>query len=278
MIQGPVTAMQRSSGSASLRFDLRRGRTALADLAQSGSARAMLPRTSADHPEVVFLNTSGGLASGDRLSYGLTLGPRTRITATTQTAERAYLARDAAAQVQVSMSVGAGGHLNWLPQETILFEDCHVRRDTRIDLAASATCLLTEITVLGRRAMGERALRARLLDRRMVTMDGTPLWAETVSITPETLLNQGQPASLHGHPAFAVLAFLGQGAEDATPALRALPIPPGVSCAASGWNGRTLLRLTAPDVWPLKQALGRLLSHLTRQPLPRVWQMQGITA
>ena len=277
MLQGPVTAMQRSKGSAALRFDLRHGRTALSDLAQSGSARAMLPRTNANHPEVVFLNTSGGLASGDRLSYALTLAPRTRITATTQTAERAYLARDGAAQVQVRMTVGAGGHLDWLPQETILFEDCHVQRDTQIDLAANATCLLTEIAVLGRRAMGEQALRARLTDRRMVTLDTRPLWAETVSITPETLRNLDQPACLHGHPAFAVLAFLGQGAEDATPALRALPIPSGVNFAASGWNGRTLVRLTAPDVWPLKQALGRLLSHLTRRPLPRVWQMQGIT-
>lgn len=184
--------MQRSKGSAALRFDLPHDRTALADLAKSGSARAMLPRATANHPEVVFLNTSG-----DRLSYALDLAPCTRITANTQTAERAYHARDTAAQVQGGMTVGAGGHLDWLPQETILFEDCHIQRDTRFDLdaTATATCLLTEITVLGRRAMGELALRARLLDRPIVMMCERPLWSETVSITPKTLQNLGQPAS-----------------------------------------------------------------------------------
>jgi urease accessory protein len=38
---------------------------------------------------VVFLNTSGGLASGDRLSFAVTLEPGVAVTATTQTAERA---------------------------------------------------------------------------------------------------------------------------------------------------------------------------------------------
>ena len=278
MKHSTVTAMQRSKGSAALRFALRGGQTVLADLAQSGSARAMMPRTDAPHPEVVFLNTSGGLASGDRLSFALDLDPGTTITATTQTAERAYLARDSAAQVMVRMSVGAGGHLDWLPQETILFEDCHLNRDTRIDLGQGATCLLTEITVLGRRAMGEHPARPRLRDSRFVTLGGRPLWVENVSITAETMESATSPALLHGHVAFAVVALLGEGVETAAAALRALPVTNGVHMATSGWNGRTIVRLTAPDVWPLKQTLGRILTHLTRRPLPRVWQMQGITA
>ncbi len=277
MIQGSIAAMQRSKGAASLSFGLRDGRAVLADLAQSGSARAMLPRTFSDRPEVVFLNTSGGLASGDRLSYGLTLAGGA-VLATTQTAERAYLCRDGAAHVQVRAKVGAGGRLDWLPQETILFEDCFLDRDTQIDLAPGASCLMCEITVLGRRAMGEHPARARLRDRRMVTLGRRPLWAETVSINAQTLTDAAQPALLGGHIAFAVLALLGAGAEAAADGLRGLPALPGVHAAASGWNGRTLLRLTAPDVWPLKQALGAAIAHLTTRALPRVWQMQGITA
>ena len=79
-------------------------------------------------PEVVFLNTSGGLTGGDRLSYGVALGDGCRAVATTQTAERAYLSNQGAARVEVSMTVGAGGWIDWLPQETILFERSALHR------------------------------------------------------------------------------------------------------------------------------------------------------
>ncbi len=278
MIQRPISVMERSKGAASLRFGLRHGRASLIDLAQSGSARAMLPGTTSDRPEVVFLNPSGGLASGDRLAFALTLDDGVALTATTQTAERAYLCREGAASVKVHATVGAGGRLDWLPQETILFEDCYLERDTRIDLAAGATCLLCETAVLGRRAMGESPVRARLRDRRLVTLAGRPLWADSLMLNAETLTDAHQPAMLGGNCAFAVLALLGAGAEAAVDSVRALPAVEGVTVAASGWNGRTIARLIAPDVWQLKQNLGRLIADLTARPLPRVWQMQGITA
>ncbi len=61
-------------------------------------------------------------------------------------------------------------------------------------------------------------------------------------------------------------------------ALRDLAPTPGVEWAVSGWNGRCILRAMAPDVWPLKQTLGRAIAQLSGQSLPRVWQMQGVTA
>ena len=74
--------MQRSAGVARVSIDGGR----LTGLAQSGSAKALLPRSYGPAPEVVFLNTSGGLTAGDTLDYQLDLGPATRATATTQTA------------------------------------------------------------------------------------------------------------------------------------------------------------------------------------------------
>jgi urease accessory protein len=49
-------------------------------LAQAGSAKAMMPRMHGRAPEVVFLNTAGGLTGGDRLDYAVDLagGPRGR--------------------------------------------------------------------------------------------------------------------------------------------------------------------------------------------------------
>jgi urease accessory protein len=127
----------------------------IADLRQQGSAKVILPHVGTV-PEVVFLNTSGGLTAGDRLTYGLTLGDGVRAVATTQTAERAYLATNGTAEVTVHHTVGVAGWLDWLPQETILFQEAALSRRTRVDLGPRAGCLLLEAVVLG------RASRARM--------------------------------------------------------------------------------------------------------------------
>ena len=262
-------------GQASVRLVTAGPVTRLADLRQEGSARAMLPRSAPERPDVVFLNTSGGLTSGDRIGFSLDLGDGARVTATTQTAERAYLAPEGPARLRVSLGAGVGADLVWLPQETILFEGSSLERETVVDLQDGAGCLLLEMVVLGRRAMGERPKAARLSDRRRVTMGGRPFWVEQLRLEPGAATDG--PAVLGGGSAFATLAFCGPGREAAVNALRAVPVPEGVTAAVSGWNGRCLLRAVAAEPWALKLYLGAAMARLTGRPLPRVWQMQGVT-
>lgn len=271
MLATPALPLQRSHGAAFASFRCLDGRARLADLAQAGAAKAMLPRVAGD-PEVVFLNTSGGLTDGDALSYRLDLAAGCKVTATTQTAERVYASRGAPARAVVSAKVGSGGHLDWLPQETILFEASHLLRDTQIDLAADASCLLSETVILGRHAMGETLTDARLSDARMVRRAGAPVWAETVRIDAAVLADAS--AALLGQArGFAVIALIAQGAEDALARLRAALTVPGCTAAASGWNGKCIARIMARDGWPLKQQVALALAALRPGPLPRVWQI-----
>lgn len=271
MLATPALPMQRSHGTAFASFRCLDARARLVDLAQAGSAKAILPRVTGS-PEVVFLNTSGGLTDGDALSYRLELGAGCKVTATTQTAERVYASRGAAARAAVQAQVGAGGHLDWLPQETILFESSHLARDTQIDLAADASCLLSETVILGRHAMGETLAEARLTDARTVRRDGRPVWAETVRIDGAVLADAS--AALLGQArGFAVIALIAQGAEDAVARLREALVLPGCEAAASGWDGKCIARIIARDGWPLKQQVALALAALRTGPLPRVWQM-----
>jgi urease accessory protein len=269
---------ERALGQAAVTLALRGPVPRLVDLEQRGSARAMLPRAAPDRPEVVFLNTSGGLTSGDRIGFALSLGPGAKAQATTQTAERAYLALEGPAHMTVAMEAGAGADLAWLPQETILFEGSDLERQTEIDLGEGAGCLILETVVLGRRAMGEVPSAAQLLDRRRVTVRGRPLWLENLRLDEGAMAVAEGAAVLGGGAAFATLAFCGPGREAAVDALRSVPVPDGVQAGVSGWNGRCLLRAVAVEPWPLKQYLGVAVARLTGRPLPRVWQMQGVTA
>lgn len=267
------TTMQRSHGAAHVRFAHRAGQTRLVDLHQSGSGKAIMPRMHGASPEVVFLNTSGGITDGDSLSYSVDLGPGGQLTATTQTAERAYASRGSPGRAQVAASVGAGGHLDWVPQETILYDQSHLVRDTKIDLAGDASCLLCDSVILGRHAMGEDPAHARLTDHRLIRRDGRPVWADTLHIDADVLAQRANPALLGSARCFAVIVLVAQGAADLLPALRRVLTQPGTRSAASGWGGKCVLRILAQDSWPLKQQILRALGVLRRGALPRVWQI-----
>lgn len=273
--QTPLQRHQRSRGDAAVRLRNDAGLPRLAELRQAGSAKAILPRVGAV-PEIVFLNTSGGLTGGDSLSYAVTLDAGLRATATTQTAERAYRAGAGTARVDVTLQVGADAWLDWLPQETILFDDAALERVTRIDLGPGAGCLALESVVLGRAAMGETVSRLRFRDRREIWRGDRPLHVEPLHLDAAALA--AGAAVLGGARAFASLVMVAPGLEDALPALRRVLDEPGVSAAASSFDGRLTLRAMAQDGWPLRRQIARALSVLRRGVvLPRVWQFQEKT-
>ena len=252
-------AMQRARGAASVRL----GPGGLERLRQQGSAKAILPRGTA-HPEVVFLNTAGGVTGGDRFDFSLDVASGTG-TGTTQTAERAYRSAGGAAEVEVRLSAGPGARLAWLPQETILFDGCALRRRTVVELDGDATFLGCEMLVLGRRAMGETVQRLDILDRREVRRGGRPVLIEPLRLDAEAI--RPSPALLGGASALASLWIIRPNPEDALPILRTPH--EGVESAASAWDGKAVLRMRAVDPAPLRAALTRTLAAL--HPLPRVW-------
>jgi urease accessory protein len=264
-----MVKMQRSAGDARVSFAGAR----LGQLRQVGSAKAQLPHITG-RPEVVFLNTSGGLTSGDTLDYAVTLTDGAQVTATTQTAERAYRANAGPAHVRVAHRVGDGCWLDWLPQETILFDRSNLKRDTHVALTGAAGCLLLESIVLGRAAMGENPRDLLCRDTRRVTRDGQPVFLEPLLLDSATLAHAGASALLGGARAIATLVLCAQGAEDALAPARATLGADGVDGAASAYDGKLVVRLLAADGWPLRRQILSLLHVLRRGcPPPRVWQM-----
>ncbi|WP_370223022.1 urease accessory protein UreD [Pararhodobacter marinus] len=258
----PQILHQRTRGTADVA--LQGGR--IKRLFTQGSAKAITlpdPR----RPEIVFLNTSGGLTGGDRLGYALQCDSDT--TATTQTAERAYRAGGGIARMDVALDI-TRGRLDWLPQETILFDRSALRRRTRIALGPEAECLTLEAIVLGRAAMGETVQDLLLHDTREISRAGRPVLVEPLKLTAAALHGS---ATLAGARAFASMALVARGAEDALAPVRAALDEPGVQGAASGFDGKLTIRLMAADGWPLRRQIARLVQVLRPGPLPRVWQI-----
>lgn len=258
---------QRVNGRAMAGFDDGR----LRDLHQSGSAKVLIPKVFGRAPEVVFLNTAGGITGGDRLEYVLEVSSGACV-GTTQTAERAYRSHGPVGVVETRLTVGPGASLMWLPQELILFNGAALNRNLHVDMAEDAELVMLETLVLGRAAMGETLNDINLFDRREVRRDGRLAMVEAIRLGAEDLASDS-PAGLGGAVAVASLTLIAQDAVDRLKALRAaLPLD-GVRAAASAWDGRLTARFTAPEAYPLRKAVAHAVEILTRAALPRVWQI-----
>ncbi|MGY6633603.1 MAG: urease accessory protein UreD [Alkalilacustris sp.] len=271
------SVFQRSHGVACVRFEGAR----LIDLRQSGAAKAFLPRAHSACPEVVFLNTSGGLTGGDRLEWRLGVDGGGRIVGATQTAERGYAAAGMPARVGVHLNVGAGASLDWLPQETILYDQARLDRLTSVEMAGDARLVWCEMLILGRVAMGERLGTLHLNDQREVRRAGRLVLLDPVRLRSDALDGSDaevRSALVGGAKALGSVILFAPGAEDALAPLRnVLPDPdvvPGLEAAASAWDGRAIVRVMSRDPLAMKRTVAAALAVMRRgAPLPRVWQI-----
>jgi urease accessory protein len=104
---------------------------------------------------VYLLHPPGGVVAGDRLGIGITADAGAEALVTTPAAGKFYRSDGRLARQSVRVSVGEGGSLEWLPQETIVYEGARVASDVRVELAAGARFMGWDVFSLGRPASGE---------------------------------------------------------------------------------------------------------------------------
>jgi urease accessory protein len=232
----------------------------------------------------VVVTTSGGLLGGDRLELAVELGPGTRALLTSQAAEKVHRSAGADSQVEIALTVRDRARLEWLPQETILFEGARLRRQLSLDLWDGAEALAGEMLVFGRAARGEAFTRGMVRDAWQVRRDGRLLWADALRLEGE--LDGGlaralqHPAGLGGARACATALYAAPAAGAALDLVRqCLGEPEGVRAAATAFPGLVVARLLGDDAHVLRRAFsafwGELRSRLWGLPswLPRVWHL-----
>ena len=89
------------------------------------------------------------------------------------------------------MTVCEGAVLDWLPQETIVFEGARLKRRTIADVAPGGSLLACEMVVLGRAASGERFTGGLLLDSWSVRRAAKLAWTDTLRVEGETPAGAG---------------------------------------------------------------------------------------
>ena len=268
-------ALQRARGIGRVTTKQRDGATHLDTLFQEGCGKIRLPNTHASSLEAVLINTAGGITGGDHLQWGAEVAPGGHLVLTTQACERSYRSTGDFARVETRLEVGAGAHLDWLPQETILFATSKLDRTLAADLGEGATLTAIESVLLGRDAMGEDAADALLRDRWRIHRQGRLIHAEATRLDA-TATERSSLSLLAGNRAFATVVHVAanaDGAEAICARLRnALPATGAIAASANG--ERLVIRAMAPTGLALRRLIVPILIELTGAgSLPRLWHL-----
>lgn len=197
---GEAIAHQRAEGALRLVV----GPRGLVRLHHRAPLRALFP-DGAGQLEVAVANVAGGLAGGDATDIACEALPGARATVTGAAAEKVYRSLGDDTRVAARIALGDGSALEWLPQETILFDGARLRRRTEVSLAPGASLLACEMLVFGRRARGESFARGFLLDAwRVRGPDGALLWADGLRLD-DPAREIARPFGLGGAEASALL-------------------------------------------------------------------------
>ena len=119
-----------------------------------------------------------GIAGGDQLTISATVETGAHAQLTTPGAGKWYRSGGADASQRIELTVSEGATLEWLPQETIVFDGARARMETRVALAADSRFIGWDILCLGRAAAGERFEKGRFDLFFRVDRANVPLWIE----------------------------------------------------------------------------------------------------
>ncbi len=161
-------------GVADVSFERRDGETVLVGLHQKPPLRVLFPRTDDPLPLAVLVNTAGGLVGGDRMATEVKVGAGAAVTVTAQAAEKVYRSLGAETVVNNRLVAHEGAWLEWLPQETIVFDGARLRRRMRIDLSADARVLAGENAGVRPRRRAASGVTPRPRPRRLGGASGRP--------------------------------------------------------------------------------------------------------
>ena len=262
-----------------LGFERRGGKTVLGSRRHDGPLVVQKPL----YPEgdavchAIVVHPPAGIAGGDELEIEARAATGAHALLTTPGASRWYRSGGPWARQSLVFEVEEGACLEWLPQETIVYDGALADLRTEVRLAAGACFIGWEVLCLGRTGSGERYARGECRLRTSVSREGRPLWHERGRIEAAGALMDA-PAGLGGRTVCGTLcaAAARLGAEQVA-ACRAIATVAG-EAAVTLLPGVLLARYLGDSSEAAKRYFVELWRRL-RPPLagreaqePRIWK------
>ena len=274
----PVAA-QGWRAQLALAFERRANRSVLASRRHDGP----LVVQKSLHPEgeevchVIVVHPPAGIAGGDQLVIDVAAGEGAHALLTTPGAGKWYRSGGAWASQRVRIDAAAGAVVEWLPQETIVFDGALADICWEATLAPDARAIAWDIVCLGRTGSGEGFDRGRLRIEARVRRGGRLAWLERGRIEPGTRV-RSSAAGLAGASVFGTMIAAAPVIEDAWVASCREEVPrsgegaitrlPGLLVARYRGDSSEAARLYFTALW--KRLREPMLGRAAIEP--RIWK------
>ena len=232
-----------------LGFALHDGVSRLVERTHSGPLRVQKPL----YPEgdgvchAIIIHPPGGVVGGDQLAVHATAGEGAHALLTSPGAAKWYRANGHVSGQHVVLRAGSGAAIEWLPQESIFFDQACVRLRHEVELAADACYIGCDIVCLGRSASGETFNAGSISQHVQIRRGGRLLWWEQGVLAAGGAL-MASPLGLGGHTVCATLIAVGASAAPAVvAALREIKVPAGALFGATQMKSLVVVRLLCGD-------------------------------
>jgi len=268
--------LQRGDGAVELAFARHGAATRVHRLYHRAPCRVHVPHAPANEPVLaLLLNTAGGLTGGDRVSIAVSAQAAASATLSTAAAEKLYRSLGPDCAVAVDLTVGDGAWLEWLPQETILFDGARLRRSLSARVALTGRFLAAEMLVFGRIARGERWTNGSLRDKWRIERARELAWYDSICLGGDAVAH---PAAIGGADALATAAYIGADAGRHLPLARDLTDDLPCRAGATLVHGVLVARFLGSAVavrTSLAHYVGELRHGAAGLPArpPRVWNI-----
>jgi urease accessory protein len=131
---------------------------------------------------VYLLHPPGGVVAGDKLKISLEAEQEAKALITTPAAGKFYRSTGKLAEQTIEINIADHATLEWLPQETIIYEGARLRANGIINLSVHAGFIGWEILVLGRPAAGEGFEKGELILHWRISCNGQLLYLDRICL------------------------------------------------------------------------------------------------
>ena len=256
--------------------------TRIKDLYQTDPLRVLFPQIpQGEIHQSVIVTTSGGLVGGDKITIDIKSGAHTKSLIMAQAAEKIYRSTGKDTEIKIDLNCEEGSWLEFLPQETILFDGSRLQRKTNINVYSNARVLTGEIVVFGRSAYGEEFKTGMFKDSWEVAYNDRFVWSDSFLLGEDIDSIVNNWACLDDAVALGTLVYMGPDTSNALSIawesikIERVGVIVGVTCVngvlITRFVGRDALNLrkTFEDLW---KTLRNNLINLPKK-MPRLWSM-----